>query len=229
MTYLKEFFYHYYNILCYRRKEHTVIENQHIKINKFIDSYYVKNKNVFILFCNDNCVNNLYNYAVGDKRINIYIIRVKQYSDEQINRAIELIKNVHHGENIQYVFIHGFVLTKQLLKNKDIFQNNHYHVCITPLFRRLPTNMWISNYFKQFDGENLEKLKFEDIRLQPYHKNMHIIFNNNILFIREKEVIDNNVTISYCNTDSYLCYHSLEIAKTIINRKMYMSTVKLLA
>lgn len=222
MTYLKEFFFHYYNILIYRRKEYTIVENEYIKVNKFLDSYYVKNKNVYIIFCNENCLNNVYNYTVFNKRINIYILRIKKFNSENIEYIFNLIKNIHNDINIKFIFIHGFINSKKILKLNYLFNDNYYHVCITPFIKKIENTFFNKNYFKQFLGDEILNSKFEDIKLENFHKNLYIIFTNNFFFLRDNDINNNNIKINYCNEDTYLCMSSLILAKYYISTNEFL-------
>jgi len=204
-SYISEYIKHTFNSLNYKRKEKTIINDENVKLNIFYDSFYVKQKKAFVIICLDSIVNNICSYALLDKRVNLYVIRIKKYKIDDIKKLLNLIENTHK----KLLIIHCFKLSTYLLSENELFEkNNWYHLSITPFFNDYTHDNNIDFYFKLFFGNIFPKLP------------KSINFNNkNTIYINISNNDPNitNSNIKYTESNTYLSIESLKLAKNIVN------------
>ena len=204
-SYISEYIKHTFNSLNYKRKEKTIINDENVKLNIFYDSFYVKQKKAFVIICLDSIVNNICSYTLLDKRVNLYVIRIKKYKIDDIKKLLNLIENTHK----KLLIIHCFKLSTYLLSENELFEkNNWYHLSITPFFNDYTHDNNIDFYFKLFFGNIYPKLP------------KSINFNNkNTIYINISNNDPNitNSNIKYTESNTYLSIESLKLAKNIVN------------
>ena len=103
-SYFGEYIKHSFNSLNYKRKEKNIFENNNLKLNIFYDSFYIKDNKAYVILSNDFCKNNICSYSVIDKRVNIYVIKIKNYNKNDILNCINLIEKTHN----KILLIHAF-------------------------------------------------------------------------------------------------------------------------
>lgn len=209
MTCLGEYIKHSFNSLNYKRKEKNIIENENMKFNIFYDSFYVQNKNAYVVIIND-CNMNIGSYTLIDKRVNIYIIRIKKFNKVDILNSLKLINKSHP----KILIIHGFIISQKILIEKDFFKNGWSHICITPYLIKKTTHI-DNNYINLLSGEknitecDLNLSLFEDL------KNIHFISLYNDSNVKKNNL--NNIKVTYTKSNLYLSLESLNICRNIIN------------
>lgn len=210
MSYVTEYFKHCINSMYYKRKEKTIFENDDIRVNKYHDSFYVKNRNVYVILTKDTCDKNIYSYILFNKRINLYVIRIKNINKDEILKAIETIKNSHTYNRV--TFIHGFKISKFVLNTPEFFKDQHYHISITPYIKKIQNQKLNIQYIKNFLGEDAEH-EFKDIVIHNYHKNLFLISTNDVRYLRDKNYDSNKIFFIYSNSPLYLSVNSLTMAR----------------
>lgn len=204
-SYISEYIKHTFNSLNYKRKEKTVIEDKNVKLNIFYDSFYVKNKKAFVIICLDSIVNNICSYTLLDKRVNLYVIRIKKYKIDDIKKLLNLIENTHK----KLLIIHCFKLSSYLLSENELFEkNNWHHLSITPFFNDYNHDENVDFYFKLFVG-NINMRVPKNIN----YKNKNTVYIN----ISNNKYDETNSNIIYTKSNAYLSIESLKLGKNIVN------------
>jgi len=211
-SYFGEYIKHGFNSLNYKRKEKTVFENKNLKLNTFRDSFYVENNKAHVIISNDYCKNNICSYCVIDKRVNIYIIRIKKYDKNDILKCIKLIEKKHN----KILLIHAFKLSNIILSEQDFFTNNWTHISITPFYSNYNHSSSTNFYFNFFYGER-DDIAPKSLIINKYLKNVYLINISSNSIFENDEFIDYNIKIKYTKSDIYLSLESLNIGRKKVN------------
>lgn len=211
-SYFVEYIKHGFNSLNYKRKEKNVFENENFKLNTFYDSFYVKNNKAYVIISNDFCKNNICSYCVVDKRVNIYVIRIKKYDKNDILECINLIEKTHN----KILLIHAFKLSNIILSEQDFFKKNWTHISITPFYGNYNHSSSTNFYFNFFYGER-DDIVSKSLIINKYLKNVYLINISSNSIFENSEYINNNIKIKYTKSDLYLSLESLNIGRKKVN------------